>query len=336
MNLSRKPFLNLIGAALLALAAATTTSMRAQEADSDTSVAIKHNTWSLGRPMPTPSEWPFTGAIGKKIYVAGGSNDTSILASTQIYDTATNSWSKGKPMLTPRCAGASAVVNNVLYTIGGDIGNNQGNLQSSVVEAYNPTTNEWSTKKPIPVETGIDNLVAVADGDMIYVIGGYVRNEGREKTVYAYNTAENKWTKVASMKVGKSYPAVGLIGTTILAAGGLEDGGVTNDNEGYNVSKKSWAELDPIPTGRQAGCYGVVEGVFYYAGGAILNGQPLPLLEAYFPKTNSWTSQLALLPRGTINPSSASVDGRLYCFGGSNSGYPFSGSIYNYVQIYQP
>jgi hypothetical protein len=42
------------------------------------------------------------------------------------------------------------------------------------------------------------------------------------------------------------------------------------------------------------------------------------------------------LPRGTINPSSASVDGRLYCFGGSNSGYPFSGSIYNYVQIYQP
>ncbi len=335
MKLSCKAFIYPAGAALLVLAVITA-HMRAQEADADPSVAIKHNTWSLGKPMPTPREWPFSGAIGKKIYVAGGSNDTSILASTQIYDTATNAWSKGKPMLTPRCAGASAVVNNVLYTIGGDTGNNGSTSQSSVVEAYNPTTNEWSTKKPIPIATGIDNLVAVADGDMIYVIGGYVRNEGRLKTVYAYNTAENKWTKVASMKVGKSYPAAGLIGTTIVAAGGLEGGGVTNDNEGYNISKKTWTELRAVPTGRQAGCYEAYDGNLYYAGGAILNGQPLELLDAYTLKTNSWTPQLAHMPHGTINPGSASVGGRLYCFGGSNSGYPFSGNIYNYVQIYQP
>jgi N-acetylneuraminic acid mutarotase len=331
MNLSCKGFVSSVGLASLVLAV-TMTPMRAQEPDDAAAAVVKHNTWSLGAPMPTAREWPFSAAIGNKIYVAGGSNDVSILPVTEIYDTATNKWSKGKPMLTPRASGAAAAVNGILYAIGGAT----ESAESNVVEAYNPKTNEWSKKKPMPIATGNDNIVAVADGDVIYVIGGYVNGEGRQSVVYAYNTLKNEWTKVKPMKVGKSYMAAGLIGTTIVAAGGLENGGVTKDNEGYSISTNSWKELEPSPTPRQAGCYEAWEGILYYAGGAILNGQPLELLDAYTLKTNSWSHALASMPHGTINPGSASVDGRLYCIGGSNNGYPFQGAIYNYVQIYQP
>ena len=42
------------------------------------------------------------------------------------------------------------------------------------------------------------------------------------------------------------------------------------------------------------------------------------------------------MPHAVVNPGSASVGGLLYCFGGSNAGAPFEGTIYDYVQIYQP
>jgi N-acetylneuraminic acid mutarotase len=330
--LSTRNILTSVVLALTLTAAAMPASAQTSTKSDDSSApAVVHNRWTTGAPMPTAREWPFTGAIGKKIYVAGGSNDTEVLPVTEIYDTTTNTWSTGgAPMLTPRIAGASAVVNNVLYAIGGATSSSESN----VVEAYDPKTNAWSTMQPMPIAN--DNIVAVADKDVIYVIGGYVNGQGRQSVVYAYNTSNDTWTQIASMNVAKSYPAAGLLGTTIVAAGGLENGGVTNDNEGYSVTKNKWRDLAPVPTGRQAGCYEAFKGILYYAGGAIVNGDPLSVLEAYALKTNSWTTGLASMPDGTINPGSASVAGRLYCFGGSNNGYPFQGSIYNYVQIYQP
>jgi hypothetical protein len=315
-----------------ALAAAVTTQVCAGDLDTDRTSAVEHNKWSLGTAMPTPREWPFVGASGSNIYITGGSNDSEALAGTEIYDVSTNKWSTGAAMPIPRFSGASAVVNGIFYAIGGATQSGESN----VVEAYDIKTNRWATKKPMPIETGNDNIVAVVDGDIIYVIGGYVKGEGRLSVVYAYNTSDDTWTKVNSMKVGKSYPAAGLLGTTIVAAGGLENGGVTNDNEGYSVSKNSWSDLAPVPVGRQAGCYGAYSDILYYAGGAIVNGEPLSILEAYTLKNNSWTTGLASMPHATINPGSAMVGGRLYCFGGSNSGFPFQGAIYGYVQIYQP
>ncbi len=44
-------------------------------------------------------------------------------------------------------------------------------------------------------------------------------------------------------------PAAGLLDTTIVAAGGLEHGGVTNDNEGYGTTKDLWTHPAPLPPG---------------------------------------------------------------------------------------
>jgi hypothetical protein len=51
-------------------------------------------------------------------------------------------------MPTARWLGASAVVNNLVYAIGG---RSSANVSLSVVEAYNPATDTWSTMAPMPI-----------------------------------------------------------------------------------------------------------------------------------------------------------------------------------------
>ncbi|SPE36840.1 conserved exported hypothetical protein [Candidatus Sulfopaludibacter sp. SbA3] len=291
-------------------------------------VAQTTNSWSLGSPMPTPRQGPFTGVIGSKIYVAGGVRNNAFLTVNEIYDTTTNTWSTGAPMPTGRWLGASAVVNNIFYAMGGGGGN------AAVVEAYDPATNTWSTKAPMPIAD--TSMKAAVENNIIYVVGG--ASNGRLATLLSYNPATNVWSTLAPLQLGKSESAVGLLGSTIV--GGLPNSGATTaETEGFNAATNSWTTLAPMPTARQAGCFGVTAGKLYVGGGDAsgtpLSGSPLSMLEAYDVSANSWTSGLPSMPDAVVAPGSAIVGGTLYCFGAGSAGNPAEPG-YNYVQIYQP
>jgi uncharacterized repeat protein (TIGR03803 family) len=289
---------------------------------------IVHNSWRSGAVLPTALQGSATGVIGGKVYVVGGATNSAIVAINQIYNPKTNKWTTGASMPTARFACAGAVVNGILYVIGG---NPNGSSQLNVVEAYDPATNKWSTKSPMP--TARDSISAAVEGGIIYVVGGYDNNDGRLTTVESYDPSTNKWAEESPLLVGKSEPAVGLLGSTIVAAGGLAASGVTGDNEGYSATKNSWSALKDDPTPRQATCAASVSGRLYSAGGT--NGAPLKVAELFNVSTNKWTTLLPL-PHAVVGTGSADVNGLLYCFGGSNNGGVFQGTVYNYLQIYQP
>jgi len=125
---------------------------------------------------------------------------------------------------------------------------------------------------------------------------------------------------------------VGLLGSTIVAAGGFSAGGETGDNEGYNVSTNSWTSLATEPVARNASCTGVIKGSLYVAGG---DPGPANSDESFKATKNKWTTQ-ASIPQAVVAPGSAVFDKVLFCFGGSNNGTPFEGTVYDNVQIYQP
>jgi hypothetical protein len=305
--------------------------------DNRSAPAIVHDSWSSGAPMPTARQGVATGVIKGKVYVVGGAANGEILAVNEIYHVGTNTWTTGAPMPTPSWVGASAVANGILYVIGGQ--DNNGNLLS-LVQAYDPVTNAWSTKTPMP--TARNSVTAAVYKNIllnqyvIYVVGGFNYN-GRLAIVESYNTATDTWTEEAPLLVGKSLAAVGLLGSKIVAAGGLSNSGITGDNEGYNVAKNMWTTLTADPTPRQAGCAWAIAGQFYFAGGSAspAGDQPLSALEAYSSKTKSWMT-LASIPQAVIAPGSADVGGRLYCIGGTDNAGSLGGTVYNYVQIYQP
>jgi N-acetylneuraminic acid mutarotase len=236
-------------------------------------------------------------------------------------------------MPTARWVGGSTVLNNVLYTMGGIAAAGP----SSAVEAYDPSTNTWSTKASMPIAD--DSMYAIAYGGLIYVVGGFNPANGRLANLLSYNPANNTWTTLAPLKVGKSLPTLAAIGTMIISAGGLANSGVTTDNEAYNVASNSWTTLAPLPNPREGACFDVVGSKLYIAGGnpanAATNGQ-VNTMDAYDANSNAWASGLPTMTYAVVNAGSATIGGRLYCFGGSNNGSPSQGNIYNYVQIYQP
>jgi len=291
-----------------------------------------HDSWTSGAVLPTAVQGPATGAIGSKVYVVGGATSSAVVNTNQIYNTATNKWTTGAPMPTARFVPASAVVNGILYVIGGcNSACASGSGALTAVEAYNPVTNTWTTKAPLPTAT--DSVTAVVSGGSIYVIGGYVPGVGRVSTVFRYNPALNAWSTEAPLLVAKSDVNVGLLGSTIVAAGGLSNSGFTGDNEGYSASKNLWTMLVADPTARSASCTAAITGQLYAAGGS--NGAALSVLESFNPTTKKWTT-LAPMPQAVVAPGNAAAGNLLYCFGGSSTGGIFTGTVYNNVQIYRP
>jgi N-acetylneuraminic acid mutarotase len=284
--------------------------------------AAVHNSWSLGAAMPTARQWPEVGVIGKNIYVVGGNTNGGVTGANEIYNTKTNTWTTGAPDPTPRCFGVGAVVKGILYVIGGETNSQQ---TTNIVESYNPVTDTWTTGLA-PMPTSRNSIRAAVDNNIIYVIGGCCGGP-RDANVESYDPATNTWTEEAPMFVGKSDSAVGLLGGTIISAGGLANSGLTEDNEGYKVKKNSWATLTPSPNEMGGGCTMTFGGQLYSEA----YGSEPNLFQAYSLKTNSWTTGLASLPQPVIVSTSAEVGGRLYCFGGLQNGNPV-----DYVQIYQP
>jgi N-acetylneuraminic acid mutarotase len=321
-------------ASVLILATLPATAQTSANSDSQPAPAVAHNTWTSGAPMLTPRYGAAVGVIKGNVYVVSGATLTEIVTNNEIYSTKKNAWTTGAPIPTARYVPASAVVENILYVIGGcDSQCATGGGATTVVEAYDPTTNSWSEKSPIPV--AIDSVYAVESKNIIYVVGGYVQGSGRVSTMYSYNPSTDTWAQEGSMNVGRSNPATGFLGG-IIVAGGLGNGGVTDDTESYTSAKNTWKTLAPMPTGVSAPCFGAVSGSFYVAGGTPDNGGPVSTVQAYAKASKSWNTDLASIPQGTVVPASAVVKDQLYCIGGSDTGSLFADTVYGNVQIYTP
>jgi Kelch motif/Galactose oxidase, central domain len=228
--------------------------------------------------MPTARQYPAVGAIGARIYVVGGATATGVVGVNEIYNAATNSWTTGAAIPTASWAGVGAIVNGVLYVIGGS--DSEGNFLNSV-QAYDPVTNSWTTGLA-PMPTARNSISVAVVNNLIYVIGGY--NGTRLNTVESYDAASNVWAEEAPMLGGRSTAAVGVLGTNLVAVGGLTNLGViTGGNEGYDVEHNLWGELMPssIPVG--CGCAWGIEGQLYAASGGT-NAPGSNAVEAYDPK----------------------------------------------------
>jgi len=296
-----------------------------------------HNKWSSGVPLPSAVLLPAVGAIGTKIYVAGGATATKIVtAKLQIYDTATKTWSTGAPMHTARWdLGSGAVVNGILYVVGGATTISKF---TNGVEAYDPTTNTWTRKKAMPIANA---PVVAAVGTTIYAIGGYDSATGqRLASVYAYDTTSDTWSKRASMIVAKSNPGVGVSGATIVVADGYTNSNQdTTDNEAYGVRRNSWTTRAADLTATTAPCSAAINGNLILAGGESGGGSAPAqnTVDAYALQGNKWSAK-ATMPQAVVGPGSAVVNGKLFCIGGASLGNPRLGGVvfYNNVQVYQP
>ncbi len=97
------------------------------------------------------------------------------------------------------------------------------------VDAYNPATNTWTPKAPLPSGRRQASGAAVISGK-IYVAGGE-NGTNRLTTLEVYDPVGNSWAPKANMPTARAYSAAGAVNGLLYAVGGSTGFGVVSTHQ---------------------------------------------------------------------------------------------------------
>jgi N-acetylneuraminic acid mutarotase len=202
------------------------------------------DTWSYGADMPI-AQWGAgaAAALNGKIYVIGGEDDPN---ATLIYDPVADSWSSGAQMPTERLEHVVVLGPDALiYAIGGM---NYSDVLMLDVDAYNPDTDTWMTRAPLPsgrcwmgVTTGLSTSYVIGGGNgteyidvneeaasldptKIYVFGGGTDYSNNAPPVYGdtyvYDPTTDAWSTGTAMPTTRREQGAITLPITVFPVGG--------------------------------------------------------------------------------------------------------------------
>jgi energy-converting hydrogenase Eha subunit A len=288
--------------------------------------------WSSRAVMPTPRLYFGIGAIGSHIYVVGGANSgLGRYATLERYTPSTNTWSTRAPMADPRDGLGAGVINNILYAVGGRVYTSLGASVTGRLEAYNPATNTWTTKAPMP--TPRRGLGVAVVGGILYAVGGEVSGGSHPlATLQAYNPITNTWTTKAPMPMARAnLTAIGHGGKLYVIGGFgpfLYSGNLALVHV-YDPATNSWSVAAPITNGRRGVAVTTAHGFIYAIGGN--NGANLfNLAQRYDAATNTWTTIPPMITKRTF-AGAATVGGHVFVIGGQDAFFNTYGTTERYA-----
>jgi N-acetylneuraminic acid mutarotase len=231
------------------------------------------DTWTTKAPMPTARQWLSTSAVNGKIYAFGGTPRTyqPALSTVEEYDPATDTWTEKASMPTARFVFSTSAVDGKIYAIGGVLRATTGGAEprSSAVEAYDPATDTWTTKTPMPT-TRAFLATSVVNGK-IYAIGGALSGGSSIlSTVEEYDPATDTWATKTSMPTRRTTVlAASAVNGIIYVIGGVRFGSVISTVEAYDPATDTWTEKTPMPRARGFLATSAVNGKIYAIGGSL-------------------------------------------------------------------
>jgi hypothetical protein len=130
---------------------------------------IETGRWSPGPSMPTGVSWASAVVLDGKIHVLGGVGQ-HYYDIMQIFDPSTGEWYYGPSFKGGRYLHAAVAYGGKIYVIGGDTWETGSNVVYNDIQVYDPVSNRWSAKRPMP--SPATNLSAVAWEGKIYLFSG--------------------------------------------------------------------------------------------------------------------------------------------------------------------
>jgi hypothetical protein len=211
-------------------------------------------------------------------------------------------------------------------------------------ELYSPVTDTWTPAEPMAEARSSLRLIALDDGKVLAVGGGYLRPSELYDPVSGHWSAPNVGGITGTPRL---YPAVAKLGDgRVLAAGGhgIFDEYATADV--YDPRTATWTPVAPMHVVRvDALAAGLPDGRVLVAGGHSRATQPQAVdpaagtYEIYDPAANAWTPPAPLSRRRSGYGRLVTLtDGRLVITGGSNApttDEPYGGEV-NTADVYDP
>ena len=227
------------------------------------------DTWTTKEPMPTPRTDLAIAVYQNKIYVIGGHrlvpSGYEVFGTNEVYDPLTDTWETKTSMPTNRSMLRANVVDGKIYLIGGGYPTYLGIGRRDTNEVYDPLTDSWTTKTPMPTAEFL-YASAVVD-NKIYVMS-------YNNLTQIYDPETDTWVFGKPMPTAVSNAAAGAT-TGVVApkriyviGGGTRFSLSTGLVQVYNPEGDVWDTGTSMPTPRSGLCIAVVNDVLYAIGGS--------------------------------------------------------------------
>ena len=277
------------------------------------------DSWVTKAPMPFANAGGVAVAVNGEIYVIGPSFN-------YVYNPSNNTWVSKTPIPTHQQSFAVAAYQNKIYVSGGCSGFNQITGYpincTGANEEYNPATDTWEAKAPMP--TARAEMQANEVNDKIYVISGTLPNGNISNATEVYDPSTDSWSAAASIPTPVGLYASTVVNNKIYVEGGGKSGPVITDlNQIYDPTANRWTLGAPLPAPGLLAAAGATTGVLapvrlYVIGGTTDGVSALNTTYIYDPQTNNWTTGTSMpTARGAL--SAAVVNDTLYALGGTNN-----------------
>jgi N-acetylneuraminic acid mutarotase len=258
--------------------------------------------WTQKKPMPHPLHHAAVTVHNGKMYLFGGFDlpasgppGWNPLTDAWEYDPANDSWRALAPMPTPRGAGVATVVGGKVYVIGGagptadastpTIRPRQPQRSLGTVEEYDPATNTWRARAPLP--TPCNHMGGEAVNGKIYIVGGRLSGAfiigwpGNINLVQAYDPAADSWVTKTPMPTARSgLNTASLNGIIYVAGGEVQDDkylAAFRAFEAYDPASDSWWQLPSMLLPRHECIMASLDNRIHVAGGTVQSAiVPLP------------------------------------------------------------
>ena len=288
------------------------------------STNLAENSWATKASTPIEGRCE-AAVVNGKIYFF---QDGLPTAFTYEYDPETDTWTGKKPMPTPRRSFALAACQNKIYVIGGT---NSSNYNSGIAihcptnEIYDPDTDTWETRDPMP--TARSQMTAEAVKGKIYVISGRTGDQYITiRTNEVYDPETDTWEIKAEIPYHVSNGGSTVFDDKIYVIGGQNE---FHDplNPGfvqiYDPAVDAWTQGTPHPNPAWLGEeVAATTGLYapkriYVMGGSTGLASTTDANYVYDPELDVWTSR-ASMPLSRMGFALVVVDDLLYAMGGYN------------------
>jgi N-acetylneuraminic acid mutarotase len=240
-------------------------------------------------------------------------------------------WTTLTPAPLKRTEVSAAAVGGKVYVIGGFAEPALSNIKdlaiTNQVEEYDPATDRWTTKAPLPV--GLHHAGIAVIGRQLYVVGGFTRSFlsvwSPLATLYRFDPERNSWSVLASMPTARGALAATEAGGRLLAVGGYESDGNSAAVELYDPQSNTWSRRAPLPTPRDHLAVAAIGNRVYAIAGRLNRdyGRNLPVTEAYDVSADRWM-KLADMPTARSGITAGVLGGSIYVLGGEGPSGTFS------------
>ena len=196
-----------------------------------------------------------------------------------------NSWVPRASMQGARGSIGTVAVNGKIYAIGGSNG---------TVEEYDPATDTWTFKKPMPTPRISFSIAAFEN--RIYCIGGYLNNRSITGVNEVYDPATDTWMTKAAMPTPRLGLQANVAAGRIYLIGGYLPPDTPGSritavsvNEAYDPETNSWTAMSPLPYSLDPVASAVIDNVIFVFGGLYEGSVYASLNLIYEAETDAWS-----------------------------------------------